>query len=85
MADIDYLEKTGKTVKTASRCGLGQTAANPVLGTIQSFRSEYERRVKRNDSVLLSSFDPRQAVAGAAALAGHESLYFGAEKGAVKQ
>jgi [NiFe] hydrogenase diaphorase moiety large subunit len=85
LADIEYLEKTGKTVKTASRCGLGQTAANPVLGTIQSFRGEYESRVRKNGSVFLASFDPKQAVAGAAALAGHESLHFGTEKGPVKQ
>ena len=81
LADIDYLEKTGKTVKIASRCGLGQTAANPVLGTIQSFRQEYERRVKTNGSLFLSSFDPGKAVAGAAGLAGHGSEYFGAQKG----
>jgi [NiFe] hydrogenase diaphorase moiety large subunit len=84
-ADIDYLEKTSKTVKTASRCGLGQTAANPILGTLQSFRSEYERRVHTNGSVLLPSFNPSTAVAGAEALAGHSSMHFVAEKGGVKQ
>jgi [NiFe] hydrogenase diaphorase moiety large subunit len=81
LADIDYLEKTGKSVKTASRCGLGQTAANPVLSTIQSFRKEYERRVKSNGGVFLSSFDPNKAVATAAGIAGHGSQYF--QKGGV--
>jgi [NiFe] hydrogenase diaphorase moiety large subunit len=85
LADIDYLEKTGKGVKIASRCGLGQTAANPVLGTLQSFRKEYERRVETNGSVLLPSFNSRKAVAVAAGLAGHDSEYFGAQKGGVKQ
>jgi [NiFe] hydrogenase diaphorase moiety large subunit len=83
LADIDYLEKTGKTMKTASRCGLGQTAANPVLGTIQSFRKEYERRVKTNGSVFVSSFDPGKAVAMAAGIAGHASEHFGTQKGEV--
>jgi [NiFe] hydrogenase diaphorase moiety large subunit len=83
-ADIDYLEKTSKTVKTASRCGLGQTAANPILGTLQSFRGEYERRVHSNGSVLLPSFNPSTAVAGAEALAGHGSMHFLAEKGGVR-
>jgi [NiFe] hydrogenase diaphorase moiety large subunit len=83
--DIDYLEKTGKSVKTASRCGLGQTAANPVLGTIQSFRKEYEGRVKSNGTVFLPSFDPSKAVAAGAGLAGHDSLHFGTQKGTVKQ
>ena len=83
LADIDYLEKTGKSVKIASRCGLGQTAANPVLGTIQSFRKEYERRVKKNGSVFLSSFDPGKAVAVAAGIAGRGSEHFGTQKGGV--
>ena len=82
-ADLDYLEKTGKTVKTASRCGLGQTAANPVLGTLQSFRKEYERRVKTNGSVFLSSFDPGKALATAAGIAGRGSEHFGSQKGGV--
>jgi [NiFe] hydrogenase diaphorase moiety large subunit len=83
LADIDYLEKTGKSVKTASRCGLGQTAANPVLGTILSFRKEYERRVKTNGSVFLSSFDPSGAVAMASGIAGRGSEHFGSQKGGV--
>jgi [NiFe] hydrogenase diaphorase moiety large subunit len=85
LSDIDYLEKTGKTVKSASRCGLGQTAANPVLGTLQSFRQEYERRVGKNGGVFLPSFDPGKAVAVAAGLAGRESEHFGPQKGGVKQ
>jgi [NiFe] hydrogenase diaphorase moiety large subunit len=84
-ADLDYLEKTGKTVKTASRCGLGQTAANPILGTLQSFRPEYERRIKSNGSVLRPSFDPQKAVAAASDLTGRPSELFGTQqKGGVK-
>jgi [NiFe] hydrogenase diaphorase moiety large subunit len=83
LADIDYLEKTGKSLKIASRCGLGQTAANPVLSTIQSFRKEFERRVKPNGSVFLSSFNRTKAVATAAGIAGHGSEYFGTQKGGV--
>jgi [NiFe] hydrogenase diaphorase moiety large subunit len=83
--DIEYLEKTGKTVKIASRCGLGQTAANPILGTLQSFRKEYDRRISSNGSVFLPSFDPSVAVAAAVAIAGHTSMHFVAEKGGAKQ
>jgi [NiFe] hydrogenase diaphorase moiety large subunit len=83
--DLDYLEKTGKTVKTASRCGLGQTAANPILGTLQSFRPEYERRIKSNGSVLRPSFDLQKAVATASGLTGRASELFGTQqKGGVK-
>ncbi len=83
-ADIDYLEKVGKTMKTASRCGLGQTAANPVLSTIQSFRQNYERRLKPNGAVFLSSFDPRKAVVTAEGIAGRASMHFGTQKGEVQ-
>jgi [NiFe] hydrogenase diaphorase moiety large subunit len=76
LADIDYLEKTGKGMKIASRCGLGQTASNPVLSTITSFRKEYERRGKSNGGVLRASFDPGKAVAVAAGIAGRGSEYF---------
>jgi hypothetical protein len=52
-----------------------------VLGTIQSFRQEYERRVKPNGSVFLSSFDPGKAVAVAAGIAGRGSEHFRTQKG----
>jgi [NiFe] hydrogenase diaphorase moiety large subunit len=83
--DLDYLEQTGKAMKTASRCGLGQTAGNPVLGTLQSFRGEYERRIQKNGSAFLPSFDPARAVAVAAGLAGRASEHFGTQKGGAKQ
>jgi NADH:ubiquinone oxidoreductase subunit F (NADH-binding) len=38
-ADLEYLGGTGETVKTCSRCGLGQTSANPVLTTLKNFRA----------------------------------------------
>ncbi|MDR2951957.1 MAG: 4Fe-4S binding protein [Treponema sp.] len=40
--DIERLEEIAVTMKEASLCGLGKTAANPVLSTIKYFRSEYE-------------------------------------------
>lgn len=39
--DIERLEKLGKIIKDSAMCGLGQTAANPVLSTIKYFRDEY--------------------------------------------
>ena len=39
--DLDKLEKLGKIIKDTSLCGLGQTAPNPVLSTLEYFRSEY--------------------------------------------
>ncbi len=39
--DIERLEKLGRIIKDSAMCGLGQTAANPVLSTIKYFRDEY--------------------------------------------
>ncbi|MDD2376251.1 MAG: NADH-quinone oxidoreductase subunit NuoF [Clostridia bacterium] len=39
--DIERLEKLSKVMKSASLCGLGQTASNPVMSTLRYFREEY--------------------------------------------
>jgi len=44
--DIDTLERLCGTIKDASLCGLGQTAPNPVLTTIEHFRDEYEAHIR---------------------------------------
>jgi NADH-quinone oxidoreductase subunit F len=41
LEDLDRLEKLAHTVKAGSLCGLGKTAANPVLTTLRYFRDEY--------------------------------------------
>jgi NADH-quinone oxidoreductase subunit F len=43
--DIEELERLANTVKSASLCGLGQTAPNPVLTTLKYFRHEYEEHI----------------------------------------
>lgn len=44
--DIEKLEQLAKTVKAQSLCGLGKTAPNPVLTTIQYFREEFEAHIE---------------------------------------
>jgi len=44
--DIDLLEEIGDMVQKFSLCGLGTSAPNPVLTTIQYFRSEYEAHIR---------------------------------------
>ncbi len=41
MEDLDRLEELSNYIKSASLCGLGQTAPNPVLSTMRYFRDEY--------------------------------------------
>ena len=40
--DLDELEQLAHQVQRGSLCGLGRTAPNPVLSTLQYFREEYE-------------------------------------------
>jgi len=44
--DIQLLEELARVVKSASLCGLGQTAPNPVLSTLAYFKDEYRAHVE---------------------------------------
>lgn len=46
METLDKLEDLCLHIKSASLCGLGQTAPNPVLSTLRHFRGEYEAHVR---------------------------------------
>ena len=46
MQDLEDLEELSKAIKTGSLCGLGQTAANPVLSTLSKFKDVYLRHVQ---------------------------------------
>ncbi len=43
--DIELLLELADTVSATSLCGLGKTAALPVVSTIKNFRSEYEAHI----------------------------------------
>ena len=66
--DIEDLERIGATVKMMSRCGLGQTAANPVLTTINDFSKLYEVRISPVD--FIAPFDLSRAMAEGCAITG---------------
>ena len=44
--DLDLLEDLAKSIKDSALCGLGKTAPNPVLTTLQYFKEEYEAHIK---------------------------------------
>lgn len=48
MKDLDTLEELANAISTASICGLGQTAPNPILTTLRHFRAEYESHILDN-------------------------------------
>ena len=45
LEDLDKLEELAVYIQSNSLCGLGQTAPNPILSTIQHFRDEYEAHI----------------------------------------
>ena len=47
--DIEILEDLADKIKSASLCGLGQTAPNPVLTTLKYFREEYEAHIFKKE------------------------------------
>jgi NADH:ubiquinone oxidoreductase subunit F (NADH-binding) len=40
-ADLGVIREISECMRTASLCGLGQTAPNPVLSTLRFFENEY--------------------------------------------
>ncbi len=60
--DIDELYTWAGYNRAANRCGLGQTAANPIMTTIENFRGLYESLVK-SEETFVSTFDMEAAVA----------------------
>lgn len=44
--DIDLLLELADTISNTALCGLGKTAANPVVSTIRYFRDEYEAHIR---------------------------------------
>jgi NADH:ubiquinone oxidoreductase subunit F (NADH-binding)/(2Fe-2S) ferredoxin len=49
--DIEDLKRLATAMKKASLCGLGQTAPNPVLSTLNFFMDEYKSRLNKNVEV----------------------------------
>lgn len=46
MEDLDLMQDLSEVLKDAALCGLGQTAANPVMSTLKYFRDEYEAHIR---------------------------------------
>ncbi|HSW49680.1 MAG TPA: NADH-quinone oxidoreductase subunit NuoF, partial [Bryobacteraceae bacterium] len=46
--DLELLQQLATLLREASLCGLGQTAPNPVMSTLQCFRDEYEAHIREH-------------------------------------
>ena len=72
LADIKALEALANTVTRMSRCGLGQTAPNPILTTMRNFPEAYEARLQPEP--FLPRVTLREALAEAVAIQGREPV-----------
>jgi [NiFe] hydrogenase diaphorase moiety large subunit len=80
-ADLARLEELGLAMKATSRCGLGQTSANPVLTSLVNFRPVYDALVREDPEGFRRSFDLDHSVREAEVLAGRRSSHASEEKG----
>jgi len=62
--DLDDCESWGALMRGASRCGLGTTAAKPILTTMRKFPELYRAKLRESECTLLASFDLDDAVSG---------------------
>ncbi len=59
--DVDEIISWGRLLQ-ASRCGLGTTAAKPILTTLEKFPEIYQQKLVRQQSSLLPSFNREKAL-----------------------
>lgn len=67
--DLDDCRNWGALMHETSRCGLGTTAAKPILTTLDKFPELYQAKLAKQDGPLLPSFDLDKA------LSGHEQAF----------
>jgi len=60
LQDIEDMIQWSKVLKV-NRCGLGQTAGNPIITSIRNFRHLYEEKIQK-DKEFDTGFDIRKAV-----------------------
>jgi len=68
--DINEIFKLNHLLQTASHCGLGHTACNPMFDTLQKFKPAYERRLK--SLAFEPAFDLDHALAQARQMTGRD-------------
>jgi [NiFe] hydrogenase diaphorase moiety large subunit len=68
--DFTEIERLNQLLQSMSHCGLGHTACNPVLDTIEKFRPAYELRMTQKEFV--PAFDLDRALAAARQMTGRD-------------
>lgn len=65
MEDLDLLEELANTITDTALCGLGKSAALPVVSTLKLFREEYEQHVVEKKCVSHNCTAMRQFIISA--------------------
>jgi len=68
--DLNRIGRLSELLQSSSHCGLGHTACNPLLDTLERFRPAYERRLMSRD--FAPAFDLDGALARARAMTGRD-------------
>jgi [NiFe] hydrogenase diaphorase moiety large subunit len=72
LSDINAIDSLAQTVARMSRCGLGQTAPNPILSTMRNFPEVYEARVR--PELFVPAVELRDALRDAVDVQGREPV-----------
>ena len=76
-ADLEIMKSLGNSVKTTSRCGLGQTSPNPILTTLEKFADEYKKLLKtEHKDGFRPSFNIQDVLQDSQAITGRKSVHF---------
>lgn len=62
--DLEEIRSWGTLMHETSRCGLGTTAAKPLLTTLEKFPALYQQKMAESEGGLLPSFDLKKALQG---------------------
>jgi [NiFe] hydrogenase diaphorase moiety large subunit len=68
--DFAEIEKLNVLLQSTSHCGLGHSACNPVLNTIEKFRPAYDKRLAHKD--FIPAFDLDRALTQARQMTGRD-------------
>ncbi len=78
--DLDYLRELSNTVKSTSRCGLGQSSPHPVLSLLDSFAPVLqERLLAERDRGRQPAFDLDAALQEAVRVVGRQPVFHSEE------
>jgi [NiFe] hydrogenase diaphorase moiety large subunit len=72
LSDVAALGALAATVARMSRCGLGQTAPNPILSTMRNFPEAYEAKLRAEDFVPCVTLE--EALADAVRIQGRQPV-----------